>query len=114
VNKLKKIVAVTSCSMGLAHTYMAAEMLENKGKALGVYVIVETHGALGVENKLKEVDINDAIAVIIASDQKISLKRFNQKPLKYVSVKEGITQAQHLIEGALSGKFDIYYDKEIL
>jgi fructose PTS system EIIBC or EIIC component len=111
---MKKIVAVTSCSMGLAHTYMAAEMLETKGKLLDVFVIVETHGALGVENKLREKDIFDALAVIVASDQKINLKRFNQKPLKYVSVKEGITQAHQLIESALRGEFDIYIDKEIL
>ena len=66
-----KIVAVTGCPTGIAHTYMAAEMLESTGRAFGVKVIVETNGAVGIENKLTESDIEEAVAVIIASDIKI-------------------------------------------
>lgn len=98
--------------MGIAHTYMAAEMLELKGEALGVKVIVETHGAIGVENKLTKEDIKDAIGVIIVSDQKLNLERFSMKPLIVVSIKEGIRNAENLILKIMRGELPPYMPKE--
>lgn len=73
---MKKIVATTSCPVGIAHTYMAAENLEKAGKELGVEVKVETHGSIGVENELAASDINEAAGVIIAADTKVDKSRF--------------------------------------
>lgn len=78
---VKKIVAITSCPVGIAHTYMAAESLAKAGQALGVEVKVETHGSIGVENQLSAADINEAIGVIIAADTNIDKARFAGKPL---------------------------------
>jgi fructose PTS system EIIBC or EIIC component len=105
---MPKIVAVTACPTGIAHTYMAAESLERAGKLLGVKVIVETNGAIGVENKLKQTDINEAIAVIIAADTKVEMDRFLGKPLIEVPVKQGIKNARQLILDALEGKYQSY------
>ena len=106
-----RIVAVTACPTGIAHTYMAAEMLEKAGKALGITIQVETNGLIGVENKLSKKDIEEALAVIIAADAKVDMKRFDGKPLIEVSVREGIKSAKTLIEDALAGKYQIYHSK---
>ena len=103
-----KIVAVTGCPTGIAHTYMAAEMLESTGRAFGVKVIVETNGAVGIENKLTESDIEEAVAVIIASDIKIEKERFKGKRLIEVNVARAISDANSLIEGALEKQYKIY------
>ena len=108
---MPKIVAVTACPTGIAHTYMAAEALERAGKLLGIKVIVETNGAIGVENKLKKIDIDEAMAVIIAADSKVEMDRFLGKPLIEVPVKQGIKNARQLIIDALEGKYLIYQDK---
>lgn len=105
---MKKIVAVTSCPTGIAHTYMAAEMLEEAGKKLGVEVIVETNGSIGVENKLSKADIKEAIAVIIAADARVQMARFDGKPLKEVGVSYAIKKAEELVQEALDGKFSEY------
>lgn len=107
----KKIVAVTSCPTGIAHTYMAAEMLEKAGKKLGVQVIVETNGAIGVENRLKPKDIEEAIAVIVAADAKVEMKRFSGKKLIEVSVTQGIKNATQLITDALNDQYHVYVHK---
>ncbi len=109
---MKKIVAVTACPTGIAHTYMAAEVLESEGKKLGVLVIVETNGSIGVENRLLKKDIQDSIAVIIATDIRVEKARFSGKPLKEVSITYGIHHAKELIEGALQGMFEIYNHEE--
>ncbi len=103
-----KIVAVTGCPTGIAHTYMAAEMLESTGRAFGVQLIVETNGAIGIENQLKENDIKEAVAVIIASDIKVQMDRFKGKRLIEVDVTRAISDAASLIEGALEGHYKIY------
>jgi PTS system fructose-specific IIC component len=105
---MKKIVAVTACPTGIAHTYMAAEMLEKAGKKAGVKVKVETNGSIGVENRLKANDIEEAVAVIVAADARVEMKRFDGKPLKEVSVSHAIKNAKTLIEEALAGSFEIY------
>lgn len=105
---MKKIVAITSCPVGIAHTYMAAENLEKAGNALGVEVKVETHGSIGVENKLSSQDIQEAVGVIIAADTKVDKSRFDGKPLITVGVQEGIHQSQALIKKILDHQADIY------
>jgi fructose PTS system EIIBC or EIIC component len=109
---LPKIVAVTACPTGIAHTYMAAESLERAGKLLGIKVIVETNGAMGVENQLKKQDIEEALAVIIAADARVEMKRFVGKPLIEVPVKQGIINAKKLILDAVESKYEPYVHKD--
>ncbi len=108
---MNKIVAVTSCPTGIAHTYMAAEMLEKAGKKLGVKVIVETNGSIGVENQLKQKDIAESVAVIVAADARVQMKRFDGKPLVEVGVSYAIKHAVKLVQSALDGEFGIYNHK---
>ena len=103
-----KIVAVTACPTGIAHTYMAAEMLEKAAKKLNVKIIVETNGAIGVENRLKSKDIEESIAVIIAADARVDMQRFNGKPLIEVGVSQAIKNPTKLIQDALSNLYPIY------
>jgi PTS system fructose-specific IIC component len=105
---MKKIVAVTSCPVGVAHTYMAAENLEKAGKALGVEIKVETHGSIGIENELSRQDIEDAMGVIIAADTNIDKSRFGGKPLITVGVQAGIHQAKELVQKILDGQVTPY------
>ncbi|MBU0476341.1 MAG: fructose PTS transporter subunit IIB [Bacteroidetes bacterium] len=103
-----KIVCVTACPTGIAHTYMAAEMLEHTGELMGIEVLVETNGAMGVENKLKVKDIEEAIAVIVAADIKVEMKRFIGKPLIEVPVSDAIFEAKALLQDAIDGKYSTY------
>ncbi len=92
-----KIVCVTACPTGIAHTYIAAEMLLITGKKMGFQMKVETHGAIGIENKLSDKDIEESIGVIIAADIHIDKKRFENKKLIETSTQEAIGHAQKLI-----------------
>jgi PTS system fructose-specific IIC component len=105
---MKKIVAVTACPTGIAHTYMAAELLEKAGKKVGVKVIVETNGSIGVENRLSDKDIKESVAVIIAADARVEMDRFKGKPLIEVGVSKAIKEADKLVAEALAGKFKVY------
>lgn len=105
---MKKIVAVTACPTGIAHTYMAAELLEKAGKKVGVKVIVETNGSIGVENRLVQKDIDESVAVIIAADARVEMERFKGKPLIEVGVSKAIKEADKLVADALAGKFKVY------
>jgi fructose PTS system EIIBC or EIIC component len=96
--EIMKIVAVTACPVGIAHTYMAAENLQKAGEELGVDIKVETQGSIGVENALTEKDIEDADGVIIASDKEVSKERFIGKKLIVTGVQEGIRNPQKLIQ----------------
>ncbi|MDI3312566.1 MAG: fructose-specific PTS transporter subunit EIIC [Thermoanaerobacterium sp.] len=98
---MKKIVAITACPTGIAHTYMAAENLEMAGKELNVAIKVETQGSIGAENQLTESDINEADAVIIAAATKVDKSRFEGKPILEVPVEEAIKNPKELIEKAL-------------
>ncbi|HGF8061118.1 TPA: fructose-specific PTS transporter subunit EIIC [Enterococcus faecium] len=109
---MKKIIAITSCPVGIAHTYMAAENLEKAGKAVGAEVKVETHGSIGIENELTVKDIEEAAGVIIAADTKIDKSRFGGKPLITVGVQEGIHHADELVGEILAGKAPIYKSTE--
>jgi fructose-specific phosphotransferase system IIB component len=92
-----KIVAVTACPTGIAHTYMAAEQLEKTAKALGHTIKVETQGAMGIENELSKRDIADAEAAIFAVDIEVEKReRFAGKKLLEVSVREAIKDPKAL------------------
>lgn len=101
-----KIVAVTSCPTGIAHTYMAAEALEMAAKEMGVDIKVETQGSVGAENQLTQADIRDAKVVIIAADTNVSKERFAGKAIIEVPVKEAIKDAKGLIERARNIKVE--------
>lgn len=100
----KKLVAVTSCPTGIAHTYMAAEALQKAAAEKNVEIKVETRGSIGAENALTDDDIRQADAVIIAADAKVDKSRFVGKPLVEVGVSEAIKDAAGLIDRALSAK----------
>ena len=102
------LVAVTACTTGIAHTYMAQEALQKVAAEMGVGIKVETNGASGVGNKLTAEDIKNAKAVIIAADKAVEMDRFNGKPLINRPVADGIRKTEELINLALSGKAEIY------
>ncbi len=90
-----RIVAVTACATGIAHTYMAAEQLDKTAKALGHQIKIETQGAMGIENELSESDIRQAQAVILASDIEVEKReRFKQLKVIQVPVQEAIKNPQ--------------------
>ncbi|BCR35380.1 PTS fructose transporter subunit IIB [Mariniplasma anaerobium] len=95
---MPKIVCVTACPTGIAHTYIAAEMLKVAGKSLGYKMLIETHGAIGVENKLKSDDIKEAIGVIIAADIHIDKNRFEGKKVIEVSTGQAINHPKEIIK----------------
>lgn len=101
---MKKLLAVTACPTGIAHTYMAAESLIKAAKDKGVEIKVETRGAVGVENALTEAEIAEAQAIIVAADMEADEGRFKGKPVVRVSAGDAIRNANSLIEEALSKK----------
>ena len=102
------LVAVTACTTGIAHTYMAQEALQKVAAEMGVGIKVETNGASGVGNKLTAEDIKNAKAVIIAADKAVEMNRFDGKPLINRPVADGIRKTEELINLALSGNAEIY------
>lgn len=104
-----KIVAVTSCPNGIAHTYMAQEKLEQAAQALGVEIKVETQGGVGVENQLTHKDIQEAEGVIIAADRQVDLQRFDGKLLINENVRAGIHHPKDLIQRIQDKKATIYH-----
>ncbi|AKL94837.1 PTS system fructose-specific EIIBBC component FruA [Clostridium aceticum] len=96
-----KLVAITSCPTGIAHTYMAAESLEKTAKEKGIDIKVETQGSVGVENELTLEDIQKAHAVIIAAGTTVSRERFEGKPILEVAVSEAIKNPGNIIDQAL-------------
>ncbi|MEG3335364.1 fructose-specific PTS transporter subunit EIIC [Streptococcus suis] len=106
------IVAVTACTTGIAHTYMAEEALKKQAAEMGVDIKVETNGASGVGNKLTADDIKNAAGVIIAADKAVDMPRFNGKPLVSRPVAAGIKQPEELINIILNGKAAAYTASE--
>lgn len=106
-----KVLAVTACPTGIAHTFMAAEALENKAKELGVTIKVETNGSGGAKNVLTKEDIENADCIIIAADKKVAMARFDGKKIIQTKVANGIHKATELITDASSGKGHIYSHK---
>ena len=95
-----RILAVTACPTGIAHTYMAAEALEKKGKELGISVKVETQGSGGAKNILTRKEIDTCDGIIIAADKEVDLARFDGKPVLRVPVSDGIHKPEELIRQA--------------
>lgn len=109
----KKIVCITSCPVGVAHTYMAAENLEKAGASMGIDVKVETHGSIGIENTLTEEEIRDAEGVIIAADTSVDLSRFAGKKVLEVPVQKGIQKPEELIQKIIDGKAPILKESDV-
>lgn len=105
----KKIVAVTACPTGIAHTYMAAESIEKKARELGYEVKVETRGSGGAKNVLTEEDIRTADGIIVAADTKVPMDRFDGKRTVVCQVSAGISRPEELIRKAVSKEAAVYH-----
>lgn len=104
----KRILAVTACPTGIAHTYMAADALKAKAKEMGVDIKVETNGSSGVKNELTQQEIEDAVAIIVAADKQVEMDRFDGKHVIQVPVADAIRKPEQLIERALKQDAPIY------
>ncbi len=103
-----RLLAVTACPTGIAHTFMAAEALEKAAKEMGVTIKVETAGSGGSKNVLTKKEIAECDAIICAVDRNVEMARFDGKPVLKTSVSSGINKPKELIEKALSGNVSIY------
>lgn len=104
-----RVLAVTACPTGIAHTYMAAEALEEKGKELGIPVKAETNGSSGAKNVLTKEEIAACDGIIIAADKNVEMARFDGKPVIKVKVSDGIHRSQELIEKVVNGEAPVYH-----
>jgi len=104
-----RVLAVTACPTGIAHTYMAAEALENAGKALGYPLKAETNGSGGAKNILTKEEIENCDGIIIAADKNVEMARFEGKPLIKVQVSDGIHKAEELVKKIVNGEAPIYH-----
>lgn len=102
------VLAVTACPTGIAHTYMAAEALQNMAEKMGITMKVETNGSGGVKNKLTAEEIAAAEGIIVACDKNVPVERFAGKPVIFVKVADGINKPKELIEAILEGKAAVY------
>ncbi len=103
-----RVLAVTACPTGIAHTYMAAEALEKAGNELGISVKVETNGSGGVKNRLTAQEIADADGIIVAADKNVETARFSGKKVIFVPVSDGIHKPAELIQQIESGNVAVY------
>lgn len=103
------VLAVTACPTGIAHTYMAADALKNKAKAMEVDIKVETNGSTGVKNKLTDADIAKASAIIVAADKQVEMARFEGKKVIQVPVVQAMKKPEELINKALAGDASTYH-----
>lgn len=104
-----RVLAVTACPTGIAHTYMAAEALENKGQELGIPVKAETNGSGGAKNILTKEEIEACDGIIIAADKNVEMARFDGKPVIKTKVADGIHKPQELIEKIVNKEAPIYH-----
>ncbi|PJW13189.1 MULTISPECIES: PTS fructose transporter subunit IIABC [unclassified Geobacillus] len=104
----RKVLAVTACPTGIAHTYMAADALKAKAAEMGVAIKVETNGSDGVKNELTAKEIEEATAIIVAADKQVDMDRFDGKPVIQVPVARAIREPEKLIEQALRQDAPIY------
>lgn len=102
-----KLLGVTGCPTGVAHTFMAAEALTKAAEEAGCTIKVETHGAVGVENAFTAAEIEEADAIIIASDKDAKIHRFVGKPVVQASVAKGMKNADELVEQCMKGEAPI-------
>lgn len=98
---MKKIVGITACVTGIAHTYLAEESLILAANTLEIDLKIETHGAIGIENALSKEAIDDAQVVIIASDIDIDVSRFIHKKIMYVKIQDAIIKPKEILLRAL-------------
>ncbi|MBM7646682.1 PTS system fructose-specific IIC component [Scopulibacillus daqui] len=106
--KKEKILAVTGCPTGIAHTYMAADSLKEKAKEMGYDIKVQTNGSTGVKNRLTEDDIAEAAGIIVAADTKVDMEPFIGKPVVEVPVAEALRDPESLISRVINGEADVY------
>lgn len=111
---VKKLLGVTGCPTGIAHTFMAEEALKKAAAELGCEIKVETNGAIGVENALTAKDIREADAIIVACDKNVDMERFNGKPVLEVPVAEGISRAKELVQRCINGDVHIRKGNTVL
>jgi PTS system fructose-specific IIC component len=104
-----RVLAVTACPTGIAHTFMAAENLEQSGKKLGISLKAETNGAEGIGNALTKEEIEAADGIIIAADKNVDMARFEGKRVVMATVSEGIQKGEELIKRAVSGEAAVYH-----
>lgn len=107
-----QVLAVTACPTGIAHTFMAAENLEQQGKKLGIALKAETNGAEGAGNVLTKDEIAAADGIIIAADKKVDMARFDGKRVVMATVTEGIQKGEELIKKAVSTETPVYHHSE--
>ena len=108
-NKGIKLLAVTSCPTGIAHTYMAAEALEKAAKAAGCQIKIETRGSAGAKNVLTAEEIAAADCIIVAADAKVPMDRFDGKKVISCQVSDGIGKAEWLVEQAVNGNVEVFH-----
>ena len=104
-----KLLAVTSCPTGIAHTYMAAEALEKAAKAAGCQIKIETRGSAGAKNVLTAEEIAAADCIIVAADAKVPMDRFDGKKVINCQVSDGISKADKLVQQAVSGEVEVFH-----
>ena len=104
-----KLLAVTSCPTGIAHTYMAAEALEKAAKAADCQIKIETRGSAGAKNVLTKEEIAAADCIIVAADAKVPMDRFNGKKVISCQVSDGIGKADQLVKQAMSGNVEVFH-----
>lgn len=104
-----KLLAVTSCPTGIAHTYMAAEALEKAAKASDCQIKIETRGSAGAKNVLTAEEIAAADCIIVAADAKVPMDRFDGKKVIICQVSDGISKADRLVQQAISGEVEIFH-----
>ncbi len=107
-NAQYRVLGVTACPTGIAHTYMAAEALEKAGKKLGITVKVETNGSGGVKNKLTAKEIEECDGIIVAADKSVEMSRFDGKKVISTKVSDGIKIPEELINKIVSGDAPVY------
>lgn len=106
--RIPKLLAVTSCPTGIAHTYMAQESLQQAAQKAGCFLKVETRGSAGARHVLTEEEIEEADCILVAADTEVPMERFEGKPVIRCRVSDGISQADLLIARALSGTVPVW------
>ncbi len=112
VSKFPRILAITACPTGIAHTFMAAEALNKKASEMGISIKVETNGSAGAKNVLTKEEIENCDAIIVAADKKVNMARFNGKKVIQTKVADGIHKTEELINRALNGDAPVYHSSE--
>ncbi|WP_294549141.1 fructose-specific PTS transporter subunit EIIC [uncultured Pseudoflavonifractor sp.] len=111
-DSLPRVLAVTACPTGIAHTYMAAEALEQAASSLGCSIQVETNGAAGTNRVLTAEEIAACAGIIVAADREVDMARFDGRPVLRVPVAAGISRPAELIQEILDGKAPVYHHRD--